>query len=215
MSDDLVIGDDGAARCPWGAAPDVYRAYHDEEWGRPLHGERALFELLTLETFQSGLSWLTVLRKRPAFKAAFDGFDPDVVAGYGEEDTARLLADAGIVRNRQKVAAAIANARAVVALREEGGLDAFVWSFADAARDERPAPDWRPTALGDLPSSTPTSKAMAKAMRARGFAFVGPTVAYAFLESAGVVDDHLEGCVCASAARPAGAAAASGSTAAG
>ncbi len=205
MSEDLTIGDDGAARCPWGDAPDVYRAYHDAEWGRPLHGERALYELLTLETFQSGLSWLTILRKRPAFVAAFDGFDPDAVAAYGDADVTRLLADAGIVRNRQKIAAAVANARAVVALREEGGFDAFVWSFADAARDERPAPDWRPAALGDLPSSTPTSKAMAKAMRARGFSFVGPTVAYAFLESAGVVDDHLEGCVCATAERPAAA----------
>jgi DNA-3-methyladenine glycosylase I len=149
----------------------------------------------SLETFQSGLSWLTILRKRPAFVAAFHGFDPDRVAVYGDADSARLLADAGIVRNRLKVAAAITNARATVALRADGGLDAFVWSFADAARDERPSPDWRPASMAEVPSSTPASKAMAKAFRARGFAFVGPTVAYAFLQSAGVVDDHLHGCV--------------------
>lgn len=194
MPDHVITGDDGVARCAWGAEPDVYREYHDDDWGRPLHGERALFELLTLETFQSGLSWLTILRKRPAFVAAFDGFDPEVVARYGEAETARLLADAGIVRNRLKVAAAITNARATVALRDDEGLDAFFWSFADAARQERAAPDWRPGSMADVPSSTPVSKAMAKAFRARGFAFVGPTVAYAFMQSAGIVDDHLAGC---------------------
>lgn len=197
MSEHLITGDDGVQRCAWGAAPDVYRDYHDADWGRPLHGERALFELLTLETFQSGLSWLTILRKRPAFVAAFDGFDAEAVAAYGDEDTARLLADAGIVRNRLKVAAAITNARATVALREDGGLDGFFWSFRDAARDERAAPDWRPASMADVPSSTPVSKAMAKAFKARGFAFVGPTVAYAFMQSAGLVDDHLVGCACA------------------
>lgn len=197
MSEHLITGDDGVDRCAWGAAPDVYRAYHDEDWGRPLHGERALFELLTLETFQSGLSWLTILRKRPAFVTAFDGFDPDVVAAYGERETARLLGDAGIVRNRLKVAAAITNAKATVALRDDGGLNDFLWSFADAARDERPAADWRPGSMADVPSSTPVSRAMAKAFKARGFAFVGPTVAYAFMQSAGIVDDHLAGCACA------------------
>jgi DNA-3-methyladenine glycosylase I len=201
MSEDLITGDDDVTRCAWGAGPDVYRAYHDEDWGRPLHGERELFELLTLETFQSGLSWLTILRKRPAFVRAFDGFDAERVAAYGEEETARLLADAGIVRNRLKVAAAITNARATVALREDGGLDAFFWSFADAAAEERAAPGWRPSSMADIPSSTPVSKAMAKAFRARGFAFVGPTVAYAFMQSAGLVDDHLEGCACANGAR--------------
>ncbi|MEV4421931.1 DNA-3-methyladenine glycosylase I [Patulibacter sp. NPDC049589] len=199
MPDDLITGDDDVTRCGWGGGPEVYRAYHDEDWGRPLHGERALFELLTLETFQSGLSWLTILRKRPAFVAAFDGFDPERVAAYGDEETARLLADAGIVRNRLKVAAAITNARATVALRDDEGLDAFFWSFADAARDERPAPDWRPASMADVPSWTVASKAMAKAFKARGFAFVGPTVAYAFMQSAGVVDDHLTGCVRAAA----------------
>jgi DNA-3-methyladenine glycosylase I len=197
MPEDLITGDDGRTRCRWGSEPDVYRSYHDEDWGRPLHGERELYGLLTLETFQSGLSWLTILRKRPAFQAAFDDFDPERVARYGEEDVARLLGDAGIVRNRLKVAAAVANARATVALREQGGLDAFFWSFADQAREERPAPNWRPRAMADVPSSTPTSKAMAKAFRAAGFAFVGPTVAYAFMQSAGLVDDHLVGCVCA------------------
>lgn len=197
MSEHLIRGDDGVDRCAWGAAPDVYREYHDGDWGRPLHGERALFQLLTLETFQSGLSWLTILRKRAAFVAAFDGFDPDAVAGYGDEESARLLTDAGIVRNRLKVAAAITNAKATVALREDGGLDAFFWSFAGAARDERPAADWRPGSMADVPSSTPVSKAMARAFKARGFAFVGPTVAYAFMQSAGVVDDHLAGCACA------------------
>ncbi|MGX6450042.1 DNA-3-methyladenine glycosylase I [Patulibacter sp. S7RM1-6] len=200
MPDDLITGDDGVPRCRWGAAPDVYRRYHDEEWGRPLHGERELYELLTLETFQSGLSWLTILRKRPAFVAAFDGFDPERVAGYGDEDVARLLADAGIVRNRLKVAAAITNARATVALRERGGLDVFLWSFADDARAERSG---RPVRAADVPSTTPTSKALATALRARGFAFVGPTVAYALMQSMGLVDDHLVGCACADLDRPA------------
>lgn len=192
---DLITGDDDVTRCAWGAGPDVYRAYHDDDWGRPLHGERELFELLTLETFQSGLSWLTILRKREAFVRAFDGFDADVVAAYGEAETARLMDDAAIVRNRLKIAAAITNAKAIVALREEEGLDGFFWSFADAAREEREAPDWRPLSMADVPSSTPVSKAMAKAFKQRGFAFVGPTVAYAFMQSAGVVDDHLAGCV--------------------
>jgi len=188
---DLVVGDDGLARCRWGAEPAIYRAYHDEDWGRPLHGERELLELLVLETFQSGLSWLTVLRKREAFRRAFDGFDPDAVAAYGPEDAARLLADAGIVRNRAKVDAAIRNARATVELREDGGLDRLVWSFADAAAAER---DGRPTTMAEVPAATTTSKRMAAELRRRGFAFVGPTVAYAFLQSAGVVDDHLVGC---------------------
>ncbi|WP_210496068.1 DNA-3-methyladenine glycosylase I [Patulibacter sp. SYSU D01012] len=200
MPEDLITGDDGVPRCGWGADPDVYRRYHDDEWGRPLHGERELYGLLTLETFQSGLSWLTILRKRPAFEAAFHGFDPERVAGYGEEDTARLLADAGIVRNRLKVAAAITNARATVALRADGGLDAFLWSFAEAASAERTG---RPERLADVPSATPTSKALAKALRGRGFAFVGPTVAYAFMQSMGLVDDHLIGCACAGRERPA------------
>jgi DNA-3-methyladenine glycosylase I len=195
MPDDLITGEDDVTRCGWGAGPGIYRDYHDREWGRPLHGEHALYGLLTLEAFQSGLAWITILRKRPAFRAAFHDFDPERVAAYGEEDSARLLADAGIVRNRLKVAAAIQNARATVALREDGGLDAFLWSFADAARAEQGA---RPTSFAQVPSSTPTSKALAKELKRRGFAFVGPTVAYALMQSAGLVDDHLAGCACAS-----------------
>ncbi len=188
---DVVVGDDGLARCRWGAAPELYRAYHDEDWGRPLHGERPLFELLTLEAFQSGLAWITILRKREAFRTAFDGFDPERVATYGDADVARLLADAGIVRNRAKVAATVQNARATLALRDGGGLDGLLWSFADAAAAERAG---RPATFADVPASTGTSKAMAKELRRRGFAFVGPTVAYALMQSAGIVDDHVAGC---------------------
>jgi DNA-3-methyladenine glycosylase I len=192
---ELVVGEDGLARCRWGAGAAEYRDYHDREWGRPLHGERELFELMTLEAFQSGLAWITILRKRAGFRAAFDGFDPDVVAGYGERETARLLADAGIVRNRAKVAATIKNAQATVALRQDGGLDELLWSFADAAAAERSG---RPATFADVPAVTATSKAMAKELKRRGFVFVGPTVAYAFMQSMGVVDDHVAGCHCAS-----------------
>jgi DNA-3-methyladenine glycosylase I len=190
----LVVGDDGRTRCTWGAGDPLYVAYHDDEWGRPLREEHALFGLLCLEFFQSGLSWLTILRKRPAFFAAFDGFDPAVVAGYGDDDVSRLMADAGIVRNRAKVDAAIANARALVAMHTQGEtLVDLLFSFAPApGTDGRPAR--RFTGLGQIPSSTPTSKALAKALKARGFRFVGPVVAYALMQSAGVVDDHLAGC---------------------
>ena len=190
----LVLGDDGRRRCAWGAGDPLYIAYHDEEWGRPLRDEHALFGLLCLEFFQSGLSWLTILRKRPAFFAAFDGFDPEVVAGYGDDDVARLMADAGIVRNRAKIDAAIANARALVAMHADGEtLVDLLFSFAPApGADDRPA--GRFTAMGQIPSSTPTSKALAKALKGREFRFVGPVVAYALMQSAGVVDDHLEGC---------------------
>jgi DNA-3-methyladenine glycosylase I len=184
-------GPDGRLRCPWGRSAD-YLAYHDTEWGRPVRGETALFERFTLEAFQSGLSWLTILRKREGFRAAFAGFDADVVAGYGDADAARLLEDAGIVRNRAKIAAAIANARAVVTLREtyEGGLDALVWSFAPDGVT-RPAP----RDLGDVPASTDASKALAKALKRNGFVFVGPTTAYAAMQACGLVNDHLEACV--------------------
>ena len=190
----LVLGEDGHLRCSWGASDALYVAYHDDEWGRPLHDEHALFGLLCLEFFQSGLSWLTILRKRPAFFAAFDGFAPEVVAGYGDDDVARLMADAGIVRNRAKIDAAIANARALVAMHAEGEtLVDLLFSFAPGpGADDRPA--GRFTAMGQIPSSTPTSKALAKALKARGFRFVGPVVAYALMQSAGVVDDHLAGC---------------------
>lgn len=187
-----LTGPDGRARCPW-ATGDVYSAYHDDEWGVPLHGDRALLEKLTLEGFQSGLSWIVVLRKREAFRAAFAGFDPDAVAAFGDDDVERLMADAGIVRNRQKIDAAIGNARAVVALRErdgDGALDRLVWSFADAARAEHVPPD----DLADVPASTTASKALAKALQREGLRFVGPVTIYALMQSAGLVDDHVAGC---------------------
>lgn len=185
-----VPGDDGRLRCPWGRSPD-YVAYHDGEWGRAVRGETALYERFTLEAFQSGLSWLTILRKREGFRRAFAGFDAGTVARFGEADEARLMADAGIVRNRAKIAAAITNARAVVTLREvvDGGLDAFVWSFAPDGRN-RPAP----RTLADVPASTPESRALAKALKRHGFVFVGPTTAYAAMQACGLVDDHLADC---------------------
>jgi DNA-3-methyladenine glycosylase I len=191
-NDDLRVGDDGKLRCGWGTSDPPYIEYHDHEWGRPLRDERAMFELLSLEAFQSGLSWLTILRKRPGFREAFDGFEPDVVAAYGDDDAARLLADERIVRNRAKVEATMANARAVVALHEQGGsLVDLVFSHAPAV-DERPPGRFR--AFAEMPSVTPASTALAKDLRTRGFRFVGPTVAYSLMQAAGVVDDHLEGC---------------------
>jgi DNA-3-methyladenine glycosylase I len=199
---DVVVGDDGRARCWWGSGDPLYVAYHDDEWGRPLRDERALFALLCLEFFQSGLSWLTILRKRPAFMAAFDGFEPEAVAAYGDDDVARLMADAAIVRNRQKIDAAIANAGALVAMHEQGEtLVDLVFSFAPgtdagagADGDAGGRPDGRYRTLAEVPSKTPESTGMAKGLKARGFRFVGPVVAYALMQSAGVVDDHLEGC---------------------
>ncbi|HEU4974662.1 MAG TPA: DNA-3-methyladenine glycosylase I [Baekduia sp.] len=181
--------DDGALRC-FGAADPLYRAYHDQEWGRPVRDERGLFERVSLEAFQSGLSWLTILRKREAFRAAFAGFDPDAVAAFGDEDVSRLMADAGIVRNRMKIEATIANARATVALRASGtSLPELMWAH-------RPDPD-RPAPAGpaEVPAVTPESTALAKELRRRGFRFVGPTTAYAAMQACGLVNDHLEGCV--------------------
>ncbi|MFG1674171.1 DNA-3-methyladenine glycosylase I [Micromonospora sp. NPDC049282] len=183
---DLVTGPDGLPRCAWGASTPDYAAYHDEEWGRPLRGDDALYERLTLEAFQSGLSWLTILRKRQAFRLAFDGFRIETVAGYGEAEVARLLADVGIVRNRAKVEAAIANARAALELPE--GLSALLWSFTPPPR---PA---RPRSFASVPAFTPESTAMAKALKKRGFRFVGPTTAYALMQATGMVDDHLADC---------------------
>ncbi|MER7330447.1 MULTISPECIES: DNA-3-methyladenine glycosylase I [unclassified Micromonospora] len=183
---DLVIGADGLPRCGWGTSTPDYAAYHDTEWGRPLHGDDALYERITLEAFQSGLSWLTILRKRPAFRLAFDEFRIETVAGYGEADVARLLADAGIVRNRAKIEAAIANARAALELPE--GLSALLWSFAPPPRPTRP------TSFAEVPALTAESTAMAKALKKRGFRFVGPTTAYALMQATGMVDDHLAGC---------------------
>jgi DNA-3-methyladenine glycosylase I len=186
---DLVVGEDGLARCAWGASTPDYADYHDGEWGRPVHGEHALYERITLEAFQSGLSWLTILRKREGFRLAFARFDPEVVARFGDADRERLLADAGIVRNRAKIEAAITNARAVLDLRDGPGLDDLFWSFApDAAT--RPVPQ----AFSDVPAVTPESRALAKELKRRGFAFVGPTTAYAGMQACGLVDDHLAGC---------------------
>jgi DNA-3-methyladenine glycosylase I len=185
VNDGLVVGEDGLARCPWGASTPDYLSYHDNEWGKRVHGDDALYERLTLEAFQSGLSWLTILRKRPAFRDAFDMFRIEKVAGYGEADIDRLLADAGIIRNRAKIEAAIHNARAAHAL--PGGLAALLWSFAPSSRP-------RPATLADVPPVTPESTAMAKELKRRGFRFVGPTTAYALMQSTGMVDDHLAGC---------------------
>lgn len=196
ITGDVIVGKDGVARCPWGAAPPIYAEYHDTEWGVPLHGETELFERITLEAFQSGLSWLTILRKREAFRAAFAGFDPEIVAAFDESDIERLMGDAGIVRNRRKIEATISNARATLALREDGGLDALIWSHRPETAPPAPRVD------GDIPAVTPESTALAKALKARGFVFVGPTTAYALMQAIGMVDDHLAGCHRRGSGRP-------------
>ncbi|NNM45907.1 DNA-3-methyladenine glycosylase I [Knoellia koreensis] len=183
----VVVGEDGLARCAWGASTPEYAVYHDTEWGVPVRGEQALYERLTLEAFQSGLAWITILRKREAFRAAFAGFDPEVVARFDERDRERLMADAGIVRNRLKVNAAIANAGAVLRLRDSGGLDELVWSHAPASHPT-------PRTLADVPATSPESVALAKALKRNGFVFVGPTTMYAAMQACGLVDDHLAGC---------------------
>ncbi|MGE0297570.1 DNA-3-methyladenine glycosylase I [Pseudonocardia sp.] len=172
-------------RCAWAGSAPEYVAYHDDEWGRPLRGVTAMFERISLEAFQSGLSWLVILRKRPSFRAAFAGFDPAAVAAFGERDVTRLLADAGIVRNRAKIEATVHNARAVLDL--DVPLDDLLWSFAPA---EHP----RPVTLADVPAVTPESTAMARELKRRGFRFVGPTTCYALMQAAGLVDDHVAGC---------------------
>jgi DNA-3-methyladenine glycosylase I len=183
---DLVVGDDGLARCAWGASTPEYVSYHDTEWGRPQRDDTRIYEKMTLEAFQSGLSWLTILRKRDSFRTAFDGFLIERVARYGEADIDRLLADAGIVRNRAKIEAAINNARAAQDLPD--GLAALLWSFAPAPRRRRVR------SFADIPSSTAESIAMAKELKKRRFRFVGPTTAYALMQATGMVDDHLAGC---------------------
>jgi len=183
----VIVGDDGLARCPWATTHRLNRTYHDTEWGLPVRGERALFERLTLEAFQSGLSWLTILAKRAAFRAAFAGFDPDRVTRFDDADVARLLADAAIVRNRAKIEAARANARAVIELREHGGLDRLIWSH-------QPARTPTPRLSSEVPTSTPESKALAADLRAHGFVFVGPTTAQALMEAIGLIDTHLVAC---------------------
>jgi DNA-3-methyladenine glycosylase I len=178
---------DGLRRCGWAGSAPEYMAYHDDEWGRPLHGVDAMFERLSLEGFQSGLSWLVILRKRPAFRAAFARFDPKKVAEFGDADVQRLLADAGIVRNRAKIEATIHNARAVLEFAEP--LDELLWSFAPD-----PATHPRPATLADVPATSPESTAMARALKRNGLRFVGPTTCYALMQATGLVDDHVQGC---------------------
>jgi DNA-3-methyladenine glycosylase I len=180
-----VPGPDGLPRCPWALGTADYRAYHDQEWGQPVRTDAGIFERLSLEAFQSGLSWLTILRKRENFRAAFAGFDPGAVAGFGPADEARLLADPGIVRNRAKIRAVIGNARAALAV--PGGLAALLWRYAGPGQ----AP---PVTLADVPASTPASQACARELRRLGFSFVGPVTVYAAQQACGVVDDHLAGC---------------------
>ena len=171
----------------WATGHPLNLEYHDTEWGKPVHGEHRLFERISLEAFQSGLSWLTILAKRPAFRAAFASFDPDAVAAFGDADVERLMGDAAIVRHRAKIEAAIQNARATVALRADGGLDELIWSY----KPERPL---EPRTMADLPTTSPESKALARDLKSRGFAFVGSTTAYALMEAIGMVDAHLVGC---------------------
>jgi len=198
-----IVVDDGRTRCGWAdftgerwATDDsvLYREYHDTEWGQPLHGDRELFERVTLEAFQSGLSWLIILRKREAFRRAFRRFEAAKIARFGDGDVERLMADAGIVRNRAKIEATIANARAIADL--DVGLDELLWSFA-------PPPRPRPTSMSGVPAVTPESTAMAKELKRRGFKFVGPTTAYALMQATGMVDDHLASCWVETAARSA------------
>ena len=186
----VVVGDDGRGRCGWCTGAPDYLAYHDDEWGRPVVDDVRLYEKICLEGFQSGLSWLTILRKRDGFRRAFAGFAPEVVAGFGPAEVERLLADAGIVRHRGKIEATIANARATLLAQERhGSLAALVWSF-EPSRADRPAP----RRLGDLAAVTAESTALSKALKKHGFRFVGPTTAYAAMESLGLVNDHLAGC---------------------
>ncbi|MFS0912111.1 DNA-3-methyladenine glycosylase I [Microbacterium sp. 179-I 3D2 NHS] len=183
----LITGPDGRARCAWVGDDPEYRRYHDDEWGTPLHGDRALFEKMSLEGFQAGLSWITILRKRPRFREVFAGFVPELVARFDEADVERLMSDAGIIRNRAKIEATIGNAR-IVRTMGEGELDALMWSFAP------PASGIRPTSFADVPAVTAESTALSKELRRRGFRFVGATTMYALMQSAGMVDDHIEGC---------------------
>ena len=180
----IVLGEDGLARPAWAATDPLLRNYYDTEWGMPVRDEQGMYERLSLEAFQAGLSWATILRKRPAFREVFDGFDPEQVARYGEEDVERLMADARIVRNRAKIRAAITNANATLALRDRGGLADFVWSF-------QPERTPRPRTPAEVPTTSPESLALSKALRKEGFAFVGPTTMHALMEAVGIIDTHL------------------------
>ncbi|HZQ78646.1 MAG TPA: DNA-3-methyladenine glycosylase I [Acidimicrobiia bacterium] len=187
---EVVRGADGRRRCPWAGTTAEYQAYHDDEWGRPVVDDARIYEKLCLEGFQSGLSWLTILRKRPAFRAAFAGFEPEKVAAFDDPDIVRLLGDAGIVRHRGKIEAAIANARATLAVQaDRGSLAALLWAFEPDRRGRA-----APVRLGDLTPRTPESAELSKALRRYGFRFVGPTTAYAAMQSLGVVNDHLQRC---------------------
>ena len=188
--DGLITDSDGTVRCGWSGDDVEYRRYHDEEWGMPLHGDRPLFEKLSLEGFQAGLSWISILRRRPGFRAVFHDFEPEVIAGFTDEDVERLMLDERIIRNRAKILATIGNARATLDLTagHPGALDELKWGFAPTG----PRP--RPRTFGDLVAVTPESTAMSKALKARGYRFVGPTTMHALMQSAGMIDDHLEGC---------------------
>jgi DNA-3-methyladenine glycosylase I len=189
MARALAKGSDGRRRCWWGTSTEEYERYHDDEWGRPVRDDHGLFERMVLEGFQSGLSWLTILRKRENFRAAFANFDIDAVAGFGKRDVSRLLADAGIIRNRAKIEAAIQNARAAAEMEANGeSLAEVVWSHAPTGRRRAPR------TVDDIPAITPESTALSKELKRRGFRFVGPTTAYATMQAAGVVNDHLAGC---------------------
>ncbi|UFS60056.1 DNA-3-methyladenine glycosylase I [Subtercola endophyticus] len=191
MREAIAVGDDGKARCIWAGNDPDYRPYHDNEWGKPLHGDRPLYEKISLEGFQAGLSWITILRRRPAFRAAFSNFDIETVADFTDDDVERLVTDASIIRHRGKIQAAINNAnvtRQLVEERGDGALDALVWSFQP--HEKRP----RPRTLDDFVATTPESVALSKELRRLGYKFVGPTTMYALMQSAGLVDDHVEGC---------------------
>ncbi|MBF4576082.1 DNA-3-methyladenine glycosylase I [Frondihabitans sp. VKM Ac-2883] len=181
---DVILGADGLSRPRWAATDGLLQSYYDTEWGMPIRDEQGLFERLSLEAFQSGLSWATILKKRPAFRLAFRDFDPEVVAAFDDDDRARLMADAGIVRNRLKIDATIDNARATLALRDEGGLGAFIWSFS-------PSETPRPSTFSEVPTTSPESVALSKALKKKGFRFVGPTTMFALMEAVGIVDTHL------------------------
>lgn len=186
----IIVGPDGRGRCGWVGDDELYRQYHDDEWGVPLRGDHKLFEKIMLEAFQAGLSWITILRRREGLRDAFDHFDPMAIAKYSDADVARLLNDPRIIRNRLKVSAAITNARATLELTQQapGALDALLWQFAPPTRARRLS------SLADVPAVTAESTAMSKALKAQGFRFVGPTTMYALMQSAGMVDDHVEGC---------------------
>jgi DNA-3-methyladenine glycosylase I len=185
----LLVGEDGLARCWWCGTDPLYVDYHDTEWGVPVHGDREMFERLTLEAFQSGLSWITILKRRSTFRSAFAGFDPNSVAGFLPVDRERLMNDPGIIRNNAKIDATIHNAAIVADMmdREPGALDELIWSHAPKSTDRR-------ATRADIPAVTPESEALAKALKKRGFRFVGPTTAYAHMQAVGVVNDHVDGC---------------------